>query len=94
MKKTKHKNEEFIMSANALGRGCGCPECAAAANSAGSESETQELINRLRKLAQEERLMVWDPASRTCLTTTDIENICINGDSVQISLSKQALETK
>lgn len=79
---------QFAMAVNARVQGCGCPECAAEENSCGTEAEVHSVINCLRKLAKEERLMVWDPLSKKCLSGMDIENVCTNGNSVQISLSK------
>jgi len=85
---------EFAMSVNAHTQGGGCPTCAAEKNSAGSDDGIQIVINYLRKLAEAERLLVWDPASKNCLSGQDIENICANGNGVQISLSRTALVEK
>lgn len=90
----ENPNLENETSLKTCGRGCGCPECAAAENCTGADAGMVDVINRLRMLAEEDRVMVWDPASRRCLAGPDIVNICVNGDSVQISLSKTALVTK
>ena len=48
----------------------------------------------LKKLAEDDRLLVWDPALKKCLSGQDIESICANGNGVQISLSRTALAEK
>jgi len=92
IKEKKHSNvRQFAMAVNANAKGCGCPECAAEKNATCAESEIQDAIKCLKKLVTEDRLMVWDPASRKCLSGSDIEHICVNGDCVQIGLSETAL---
>lgn len=89
MSDKKHKCEwQVVFPMKPKVRGCGCPECAAEENSTGTEAGIQDIINCLRKLAKEGRLLVWDPLSKKCLSGMDIENVCTNGNSVQISLSK------
>ena len=82
---------EFAMSPKAHLGGCGCPECAAEENSVGAEMKLRSVITELKKLAEDGRLLVWDPVSKKCLSGQDIESICANGNGVQISLSKKAL---
>jgi len=88
-KKNKSKCDgAFAMSPKAHLGGCGYPECASEENSTGAEAGIQDVINCLRTLADSERLLVWDPLSKKCLSGMDIESICANGSSVQISLSR------
>jgi len=83
---------QFAMSPKVHLGGCGCPECAADENSTGTEAGIQDVINCLRTLAEAERLLVWDPLSKKCLSGADIENVCANGNSIQISLSRAWVE--
>ena len=95
MRNKKHKNKcdgEFAMSPKLHLGGVGCPECAVEKNSAGADADIQEVINCLRKLAEAERLLVFDPVSKTCLSGADIQNICANGNSVQIGLSSSWMQ--
>lgn len=95
MSDKKHKRKcdgEFAMSPKAHLEGCGCPECAAGENSNGAEAGIQDIISSLRKLAEAEKLLVWDPVSKKLLSGADIEHICANGPSVQIGLSRSWMD--
>lgn len=91
MNNKKHKSKcdgEFAMSPKLHLGGVGCPECAVEMNSTGTDESIQVAINCLRKLAEDDRLIIWDPVSKKCLSEANIENICANGASIQISLSR------
>lgn len=77
---------DFIARVGAHEQGCGCPTCAARQNSTGDDADIQEIIGKLRELAAQDRLIVWDPVSRQCVTAPDIDRICANGSFVQIGL--------
>lgn len=68
--------------------GCGCPECAQERNSIGAEHGLDCIVTWLRQLHVSGQLMVFNPATRECLTDCDIEGICVNGACVQISLAE------
>jgi len=72
--------------------GCFCPTCAAEMNSTGAEMGLDSVITNLRELAEDDRLIIWDPVSKKCLSGRDIEHICVNGNSVQIGLSRSWMD--
>jgi hypothetical protein len=90
MIKTKNKKCEggnFAMSMKTHLQGCGCPECAKEENISSKDEFLQSALNCLKILLQEERIIVFDPKSRKCLSGPDLEHVCINGNSIQIGLS-------
>ena len=65
---------------------CGCPECAAESDSSGCDGIC-ETVSALRELAKDGRLLVYDPDNRMLLSDDDIFGVCVNGCSVQVTLS-------
>ncbi len=65
----------------------GCPDCSAKENSLGRKHGLHRVIKELRMLAAEDRVMVWEPKSKRCLSGPDITSICANGKCIQISLA-------
>lgn len=95
MSNEKHKskcNGEFAMSPKLHLGGVGCPECAVEMNSTGAKMGLDSVITNLRELAKDDRLIIWDPTSKKCLSGRDIEHICVNGNSVQIGLSRNWMD--
>ena len=87
MSKKEKCSGGFSMSPSVHLRGCGCPECAIQENVTSKDEYIQSVVNCLKILIKEERIIVFDPKSRRCLSGDNIINVCVNGDSVQITLS-------
>ena len=83
-------NEEgdFAMAPDAVLKGCACPKCAAEKNIHSDDEFLQSALSCLQILLEEGRIMVFDPATRMCLSDGDIDHVCTNGNSIQIGLSE------
>lgn len=68
------------------GEGCGCPECAQLANRIGNSEIMAKNVLLLRHWANNGTLMIFDPKRKSCLTGNDIAGVCVNGNSIQITL--------
>lgn len=68
------------------GEGCGCPECAQLANRLGDSEVMAKNVMLLRHWANNGNLMIFDPKTKSCLTDDDIAGVCVNGNSIQITL--------
>ena len=70
------------------GIGCGCPQCAGEADGDACCPRVHEIVWALRELAEDGGLLVFDPDSGMLLSDDDISGVCVNGPSVQVTLSE------